>query len=86
MNTTINLTDSIDPEIQTYGGEFPGETYLNDYGIQIDDLNITGIQSGILKKLAVEMVNHLIANGHEFEMIQSDHQDVRMVFKEKKKL
>ncbi len=59
----------IDPyNISTYGGESWIDEYeFKEYGIQIGDLTIHEITPEDMKKLGVCIINHLMANGHEFE-------------------
>ena len=60
---------STDPySISTYGGEsWIGDYEMKEYGIQIGDLTIAEISPEDIKKLGVCIINHLMANGHEFE-------------------
>lgn len=64
---------SIDAEgqrLSTYGGEqwLTEDYYSDDYGISIGDVSIHSIKSDQLKEFAVEAINHLIINGHGFEL------------------
>lgn len=66
-------TDENETFCQTYGG-------VDDYGIQIGDLSISGIPSKLMVRLACEMVNHLIINGHQFELKEINEQDQKIEF------
>ena len=68
--------------IQTYGGEtWIDNQEFNDYGIQIGDLSISGLTGDDMEKLAIEMVNHLMINGHRFKIEKSEKdQDVPYIF------
>lgn len=58
----------------TFGGEawLDDDYYIDEYGIQCDDMSIFKIPAANFKKLAIEMINHLIANGHDFQMVEND--------------
>ena len=68
----INLNINHDDFVSTSGGEcwIDRDYYLDEYGIQIGGLSISGIPPNLMCKLACAMVNHLQANGHEFEFVQ----------------
>ena len=55
-------TDKDETFCQTYGGQewLESDYEVDDYGIQIGDLSISGIPSKLMVRLACEMVNHLI--------------------------
>ena len=80
METSIQLTRK-DVSDQLYVGTYGGE-YDDNYGsyaryaLQIDDLSIHGFSPEEFKKLAILMINHLIANGHSFELIPNPNQDI----------
>ncbi len=80
METSIKLT-KLDSSQQLYVGTFGGEyrdewgTY-SEYGIQIDNVAVDGLNPDEFKKLAVLMINHLIVNGHSFELIANPNQDM----------
>ena len=68
---------------QTFGGEgwLDRDWYVDEYGIQLGDVSVHGIPSSLMIHLAVEMVNHLRANGHEFEFVADPtSQDLPMRF------
>jgi hypothetical protein len=55
---------SLTADVATHGGEqWIGDIEVNEYGITIGDLSISGIQPDAFCALAVEMVNHARANG-----------------------
>lgn len=66
-------------EIQTYGGEStlydteeePYDEYI-DYGIGVDgeyqSINISGMNVSQYTRLGLEIINHLMVNGHSFEI------------------
>ena len=53
--------------VSTFDGEDPAQG-LAAYGICIGEVHISEISVPLFKKLAIEMVNHLMANGHHFEI------------------
>jgi hypothetical protein len=71
-------------EIQTYGGEStlydtdenPYDEHI-DYGIGFDgeyqSVNISGMNVSQYMRLGLEIINHLMVNGHSFE-IKNDRQ------------
>lgn len=71
---------NIDPyNISTYGGESWIDDYeIREYGIQIGDLTIAEINPEEMKKLGVAIINHLMANGHEFEFYNDNQGNGRM--------
>lgn len=51
----------------TFGGEYyDGDDYHDEYGLAFDNLTISGIPSKDFENLAIEMLNHLFANGHDY--------------------
>ena len=76
-------TDKDETFCQTYGGQewLESDYEVDDYGIQIGDLSISGIPSKLMVRLACEMVNHLIINGHKFELKEINEQDRKIEFK-----
>lgn len=80
METSIKLTRSDSSQqlyVGTFGGEYRDEGNLySQYGIQIDDLAVSGLDPDEFKELAVSMVNHLIINGHHFELVPHPNQDM----------
>ena len=80
METLIRLTRQDSSQqlyVGTFGGEYQDEGNLySQYGIQIDDLSVDGLDPDEFKKLAVLMVNHLILNGHSFELVPKPCQDM----------
>ena len=80
METSIKLTRQDSSQqlyVGTFGGEYQDEGDLfSQYGIQIDYLAVDGLDPDEFKKLAILMVNHLILNGHSFELISNPNQDM----------
>lgn len=63
--------------IGTCGGEMGGTFAFDDYGIQIGELFISGLESKDMKTLAIAVVNHLYLNGHRFEFRKTGESDLR---------
>ena len=60
--------------IRTFGGEYhDDDLQIDEYGIQCDDMAIWNIPSSAFKNLAVEMINHLMRNGHDFEFLNDGY-------------
>lgn len=67
MNVNVTIGE-VNPRISTYGGEqWIEDIEINDYGIEIGDIHIDGLNSDSVKKLVIALVNHLGNNGHRFE-------------------
>lgn len=63
----------IDDSFSVFGGEIDTDDLnVDEYGIETDNMTIYQIPSTEFKKLAIEMVNHLILNGHSFYFIEQD--------------
>jgi hypothetical protein len=51
----------------TFGGEADLDGYdIKEYGLNIGDISIHSISPEQFKHLAVNMINHLMNNGHNF--------------------
>ena len=87
METSISLTRQDSSQqlyVGTFGGEYQDEENLfSQYGIQIDDLAVNGLDPDEFKKLAILMINHLIVNGHSFELVQRPNQDMSQELRSK---
>lgn len=67
------------PSINTFGGEDWVDDYeFREYGIQIGELTISEISPEEMKKLGVAIIDHLMANGHEFEFYNDNQGNGRM--------
>lgn len=65
---------------QSFVSSFGGESYIDDfewseYGIQIGDLSVGGLTPETTKRLAMTLTNHLILNGHRFDIVRTGEQD-----------
>jgi hypothetical protein len=81
MDVSYNLHNDREAFTGTFGGEcWIDDLELDAYGIQIGDLSVSNIPSEVLKRLVVEAVNHLITNGHRFQIVPPNHQDVKTEF------
>lgn len=74
--TFVNLSG----EDQSFVNSFGGESYIDDfewseYGIQIGDISIGGLTPETTKRLAMILIDHLILNGHRFDIIKTGEQD-----------
>ena len=57
----------VDKFVSVAGGQFTDESgSVDEYYVQFDGLDLS-MNSITLKKFAVEAMNHLMVNGHEFE-------------------
>lgn len=82
MNITYEVWDG-EPLTQTHGGEHEDDSIkIAEYGFSIGGLSIYDIPPETFKGLAVEMINHLIVNGHQFEL-NKDHSDYHYSLKAK---
>lgn len=77
--TNIQFSES-DQNNNFFVHTFGGESYIDDiewseYGIQLGDLSISGLTPETTKKLAIILINHLILNGHNFDIIRTGEQD-----------
>lgn len=55
--------------ISVYGGEYWDDSYqFSDYGIQLEDVTIAELTPEQYKKLGIQIINHLMSNGHRFEI------------------
>lgn len=67
MDIHVNCLEE-DVHVGTFGGEHHHYDYsMEDYGITIEELSISGLTPKHFKELAVTMINHLMINGHRFE-------------------
>ena len=83
MSAHITIHDS-DAGISTYEGQAHIDGLeMDDYGIQIGDVSISGITGEQMATLFCMMHDHLWINGHRFKTVKTDEQDlkVRMVRK-----
>ena len=83
MSAHITIHDS-DAGISTYGGQAHIDGLeMDDYGIRIGDVSISGITGEQMATLFCMMHDHLWINGHRFKTVKTDEQDlkVRMVRK-----
>ena len=70
--------------VQISGGEYwDGDFEIDDYQLSINDLRINNIPAKFLKEIVLEAANHLIVNGHDFQIVKDDHQDQRYKLIEK---
>lgn len=68
--------DKNDEYVATFGGEaYIDDTIFDGYGIQIGGLSVSGIPSETMILLACQMVDHLLLNGHRFEIVKTNEQD-----------
>lgn len=63
-------------------GTFGGESYIdgfefNEYGISFGDNSIYGLSPEQMIRLVCIATDHLILNGHEFEIQETHEQDQR---------
>ena len=75
--------DENETHCQTLGGQgwLADDWYVDEYGIQLGDISVHEMPSSLMIHLAVAMVNHLRANGHEFEFVADPtSQDLPMTF------
>lgn len=55
--------------LQTFGGEFwDDDFHFQEYGISLGGLTITSLPPETIKELGVQIINHLMLNGHDFEI------------------
>lgn len=60
-------------EFSTFGGEYWIEDdHFEDYGLDCGDVAFFGLSAGQYKSLGLEIINHLLINGHSFEIVP-DH-------------
>jgi hypothetical protein len=64
----------------TFGGECSdGNHDFDAYGISFgDNLTLYSIPSSEFKTLAVQMLNHLMRNGHNFKFVENPLEGVRI--------
>ena len=72
---TIHLTPT--DHVSTFGGEASlGDGLdMDQYGLHLGESYVVGLSSEQAVQLALELTNHLIANGHRFTVKPGDHQD-----------
>lgn len=73
--TNIQFSES-DQNNNFFVHTFGGESYIDDiewseYGIQLGDLSISGLTPETIKRLGIIIINHLILNGHRFEIVEA---------------
>jgi len=74
--TIINLSDDDQSFVSSFGGEsWDGDFEWSEYGIQIADLSVSGLTPETTKRLAMTLTNHLILNGHRFDIVRTGEQD-----------
>ena len=68
MRYSVEL-DEEDEYIQTFGGEsYIDEFEFKDYGIQMGAVTVTGLTPEHYMELGLSIINHLMANGHDFKI------------------
>lgn len=68
-----------DDYFSTFGGEIDEDDLIVDeYGIQVDNVSISHIPSEKYKNLAIQMINHLMLNGHTFCFIK-DQEGIKII-------
>jgi penicillin-binding protein-related factor A (putative recombinase) len=76
MNSYTSLYSRKKEDISTYGGEYQGDDFeLSEYGIQFGDFSVNEITPEQMIHLAKTIVDHLILNGHRFEIAKTEWQD-----------
>lgn len=60
-----SIPDDVRPS--TFGGEGYYKDDFAEYGLDFGVISIFGITPSKFKMLAIEMINHLSLNGHDFE-------------------
>jgi hypothetical protein len=62
--------------LQTFGGEAWIDGYdFSDYGIDFEKVSVHGLTPDQMATLACKMVDHLLINGHSFELRRTHEQD-----------
>lgn len=56
-------------DIGTWGGE---HDHRSEYGLRMGDVDIHDISPEEFCNLACEIVNHLMVNGHRFEIVKDE--------------
>jgi hypothetical protein len=57
----------------TFGGEYwDGDLHFQEYGLDCGDVSFYGLSPSQYKSLGMQIINHLLINGHSFE-IGRDH-------------
>lgn len=68
MRYSVEL-DEEDKYIQTFGGEsYIDEFEFKDYGIQMGAVTVAGLTPEQYMQLGLSIINHLMANGHDFKI------------------
>lgn len=62
----------------TFGGESSAEDGWDEYGLDLGKVHVHGLTPAQAIQLACTLVDHLILNGHDFELRKGTHQDQRM--------
>lgn len=77
MGAHITVHDNA-AEVSTYGGESHiDDLEMDDYGIQIGDISISGITGERMASLFCMMYDHLWLNGHRFKVVPTGEQDLK---------
>ena len=80
MEHELEHTDKF---FQTFGGEqWIDDWYCDEYGFTVGDLSVYNIKSVELSRLACAAINHLMLNGHCFELCKTECQDAPIEFRE----
>ena len=70
-----------DENLSVFGGEYwDDDICYDDYGINFEQCSIFGIKSNQMIYLTCQMVNHLMANGHNFQFVTTNEQDQPLKF------
>lgn len=68
-----------DETLGTFGGEYWSDCVdFSEYGIDLGVASVHGVSPKQAIALACTLVNHLVRNGHDFELRKGTHQDQRM--------
>ncbi len=68
-----NHSFELGDDVGVFGGEsWVDEYYMDEYGIDMGNVGIYNIPSEQFKNLALQMINHLIVNGHGFHFVEKD--------------
>lgn len=73
MKVTISENDTCEIEIGSFINVYGGEAWVDDfeireYGIQLGDLSLCELTPEEYKSLGIQIINHLMSNGHNFEI------------------
>lgn len=65
-----------DETLSTFGGEYWSDCVeFSEYGIDLSVVSVHGVSPKQAIALACTLVNHLVRNGHDFELRKGTHQD-----------